>query len=255
MKTSIIKNKNKIYIVLSVVFWLFIWQILSEIINIDYLLASPKTVLIETFNLIQTNAFWQIIFRSITKIMFGFILSVLIAVLLAIISYKIKAIKIILSPLIVVIKTTPVVSFIILALLWVKSENLSIFISFLMVLPITYNNVLIGIEKADKNLLEMAEIYKMTTINKVFYIFLPSVMPYLIAAIKSALGICWKAGISAEVIATPNNTIGEMLYMSKLNLDTEKLFAWTIIVIILSIIFEKAIIYLLSYINKKLEVS
>jgi NitT/TauT family transport system permease protein len=126
-----------------------------------------------------------------------------------------------------------------LALVWVKSSSLSIFIAFFVVLPTVYINILKGLDNADQKLLEMTQVFRVNKYKKVRYIYLPTIKPYLIAALNVSLGFCWKAGIAAEVIGLPQNSIGEALYSAKIYLNTPELFAWTLFIILISASFEK----------------
>ena len=149
------------------------------------------------------------------------------------------------EPLIMVIKATPVASFIILCLIWIPSRNLSVFISFLMVFPVVYTNILEGIRQTDKQLLEMADSFGAGVGKKLQFIYLSQVMPYAVTACKLGLGLCWKAGIAAEVIGIPAGSIGEKLYKAKVYLETPDLFAWTIVIIAVSVGFEKIFMFAL----------
>ena len=149
------------------------------------------------------------------------------------------AVEVLMEPLIMVIKATPVASFIILCLIWIPSRNLSVFISFLMVFPVVYTNILEGIRQTDKQLLEMADSFGAGVGKKLQFIYLSQVMPYAVTACKLGLGLCWKAGIAAEVIGIPAGSIGEKLYKAKVYLETPDLFAWTIVIIAVSVGFEK----------------
>ncbi len=162
-------------------------------------------------------------------------------IILALISYLNAGIETVLALPIRIIKAVPVASFIILALLWLSSTYLSILISFLMVLPIVYTNVLTGLKNADLQLLEMAHCYNMSLHNKILYLYVPAALPYLTSALNTGAGLAWKSGIAAEVIGITKNSIGNHLYQSKIYLETTELFAWTIAVIIISILFEKVI--------------
>ena len=122
-----------------------------------------------------------------------------------------------------------------------------------MVVPIIYTNVLKGLENMDKELLEMAAIFKVSNIKKVLYIYIPSVMPFFVSGISIGIGFCWKSGIAAEVIGLPSNSIGENLYNAKIFLDTTSLFAWTTAMIIISIIYEKIIIKLIESVSNRIE--
>ena len=161
----------------------------------------------------------------------------------------VSAEEILMDPLITVIKATPVASFIILCLIWIPSRNLSVFISFLMVFPVVYTNLLEGLRQTDKQLLEMADSFGAGLGKKVEFVYLSQVMPYAATACKLGLGLCWKAGIAAEVIGIPTGSIGEKLYKSKVYLETPDLFAWTIVIIFVSMTFEKIFLFFLKKIT------
>ena len=140
----------------------------------------------------------------------------------------------------------PVASFIVIALLWLSSRRISAFIAFLMVLPVLYANALQGIREADPQLLEMARVFRLSGLRRVRSIILPSLAPYLKSACHVALGLCWKAGVAAEVMAVANRSVGGMLYDAKVYLEISDLFAWTVLLVAVSILFEKAFLWLLD---------
>ena len=158
-----------------------------------------------------------------------------------------------LTPVVAVVKATPVASFIILVLIWVPSRNLSVVISFLMVFPIMYTNALHGIRSTDRQLLEMAQVFRIPRLRRVRYIYLSQMLPDLQAGFSLSLGLCWKAGIAAEVIGIPDGSIGEKLYQAKVYLETPDLFAWTVIIVVLSVLFEKGFLWLINRVVKHME--
>ena len=143
-------------------------------------------------------------------------------------------------------KSVPVASFVILALIWAGSRNLSIFIAFIVVLPVIYVNTISGLESTDQKLLEMAAIFRLPLWKRVRFIYLPALVPYLLSACRTALGMSWKSGVAAEVIGLPDHSIGERLYLSKIYLETADLFAWTLVIITISALFEHIVLYLIS---------
>ena len=151
-----------------------------------------------------------------------------------------------LRPYILAVQTVPVASFIVIALLWLSSRRISAFIAFLMVLPVLYANALQGIRGADRQLLEMARVFRLSGLRRVRCIILPSLAPYLKSACHVALGLCWKAGVAAEVMAVANRSVGGMLYDAKVYLEISDLFAWTVLLVAVSILFEKAFLWLLD---------
>lgn len=244
---SIIKKQKAR--ILAIALWLCIWQGFSWYVGNEILLASPMDVLIALFGLLQDKGFYLSIIHSVAKIAFGFVLAVIVGILLAFCSSVTVFLNEMIAILIRLIKSIPVASFVILTLLWVRSQNLSILISFFMVLPIIYLNVLNGIQHTDNKLLEMAKVFNLSFWRKIRYIYLPEVIPYFTAACSASLGLCWKAGIAAEVIGLPMNSIGEKLYEAKIYLMTKELFAWTIVIVLISIVFEKFIMAMIRKIE------
>ena len=167
-------------------------------------------------------------------------------IFLAVLAYWSKTVEILIVPVIAVVKSTPVASFIILCLIWIPSRNLSVFISFLMVLPVIYTNILEGIRQTDSKILEMAKVFQVNPGRKIRYIYVSQVLPYFLSACRLSLGMCWKAGVAAEVIGVPSGSIGEKLYNAKIYLNTSDLFAWTIVIIVISFVFEKCFLGIVS---------
>ncbi|MGO1042560.1 ABC transporter permease [Clostridioides difficile] len=255
MKISTTLKKISKAHILAIIFWLIVWQISSMIIGQEILLVSPFSSLKRLFELSMKFEFWQSILFSFIKITTGFILAFIIGIMSAIIASNKKNFRILIEPLILTIQSIPVASFIILSLIWISSKNLSIFISFLMVLPVVYRNILDGINSISRELNDMAKVFKVSRIKKIRYIYLSEVAPYLRAACSVSLGLCWKSGIAAEIIGMPANSIGENLYKAKVYLNTPDLFAWTIVIIIISICFQKGFLSLIDYLLKRLEIN
>ncbi len=228
---------------LIILFWGLVWQALSMIAGNPLLLPSPIATLKRLFELMGTLGFYEIILRSIVRILIGTVAAVILGVGLAAASARFKLLHDFISPIMTVIKAIPVVSFILLLLLWLGRDVLPSIISALIVLPIVWTNVETGILQTDKSLIELAEVYKMSGWKKIWNIYAPSTLPYFISSLNSSLGLAWKAGIAAEVLALPVIAIGKQIYESKLYLETTDLFAWTLTVIIISLIIEKLIVF------------
>ncbi len=227
--------------VLSVVFWIVVWWVAALIIDQELLLASPESVFRRLCQLACTKAFWRAAGLSLLRIIIGYALGVVCGMLLAVGSSFSRVFDSLSAPIDTVIKATPVASFIILALVWIKADKVPSFISFLMVTPIVWNNLRSGFTSADKNLKEMTMVYGMRLPKRIKYYWLPSIAPHFVSALTTSLGLAWKAGVAAEVLCTPKNSIGKYIYESKLYLETVDLFAWTSLVIIMSVIIEKLI--------------
>ena len=224
----------------AAVFWLAVWEIAAVLVGHELLLVSPLKVAARLFELAAQAAFWRAVFFSFFRIVAGFMTACVLGTLLAAAAFRFSRARELITPLMLVIKATPVASFIILVLIWIPSRGLSAFISFLMVLPIIYSNVLTGIQAADPLLLQMSGLFALSWGRKLRYIYFSQVLPYFTAGCSVALGLCWKAGVAAEIIGVPKGSIGENLYNAKIYLDTPDLFAWTLVIILISQLFERA---------------
>ena len=214
--------------------WLLVWQLGALLLNESLLLPTPVGVIRRLFVLMGTADYWQRVLFTQWRIFAGLLFGMAAGVILGRLSVSLKAVKQLLAPLMYVIKAIPVASFIILAVVWLDEESLGTFISFLICLPVFYVNTVSGIESADPKLLEMTRMYRVGIRRKVQAVYLPALMPYLSAALDVAVGLAFKSGTAAEVIAIPGGSIGEKLYRAKIYFETGDMLAWTITIVLMS---------------------
>ena len=245
-KTRMKQKIKRRYGAAAVVFWLAVWQLAAAAIGQEVFLVSPLQAAGTLVQLLPQPDFWQRVGFSAGHILLGFLLGAVCSVVCSVAAERWVWVDALLSPVIQLVKATPVASFIILALVWVSGKSLSILISFLMVLPVLYGAVRTGIESADPQLLEMARVFRLPLARRVRAIWLPAVLPAFRQGCSVALGICWKSGVAAEVIGLPDGSIGDALYRAKITLSTGELFAWTFVIILLSAAFEKLFLALLD---------
>ena len=240
------KQKSRKKQLLSVLFWLAVWQGAAMAIGQEVFLVSPIQALATLIELLPQADFWQRAVFSTGRILLGFLLGAGSSVLLAVAAERSDWVDALLAPVMQLVKATPVASFIILALVWVSGSSLSVLIGFLMVLPVLYGAVRTGIEEVDPQLLEMAKVFRIPLRKRLTAIWLPAVLPAFRQGCSVGLGICWKSGVAAEVIGLPDGSIGDALYRAKITLSTGELFAWTFVIIVLSAAFEKLFLHLLD---------
>lgn len=223
--------------------WLAVWQLLSMWIGNDILMVGPAATAAALWKNIAAVSFWKTIGCSVLRIAAGFLAGVLAGLLLAAAGARFSLLEEALSPVLALIKAIPVASFVVLFLIWWRSGVLSCAVGFCVVLPNIYVNTVEGIRAADRRLLEMAKVFGVRGRERFFYIYRPALKPFLDSGIRVSVGMCWKSGVAAEVIGTPLYSIGERLYMSKIYLDTAGVFAWTAVAILLSVLFERLVLY------------
>ena len=215
--------------------WVIIWQIAAMTLGHGGLfLATPLQTLGALVKLAPTAEFWQRIAFSALRILAGFVLAVVCGAALAAAGARWRIVGTLFAPLMQLIRAMPVASFVILALLWVRGENLSVVVSFTHVLPVVYAGVLAGIADTDPQLLEMARVYRLPLTARLRYIWLPGIFPSFCESCIAAMGMCWKSGVSAEVIGLPDHSVGDALYRAKITLSTPDVFAWTLVIVVLS---------------------
>lgn len=234
-----------------ILFWVMVWWLFSILIGNSLLFPTPLIVLSRLFELVVTSDFWISLLTSLMRVLIGIAIAIALGIILAFISAKIRIIHDLLFPLMTIIKSTPVASFVILIVLFIGKDTLPSLISLLMVLPVVWTNVYEGLCNIDKDLIEVCTIYKFSGFKRLRVLYLPTVMPYLTASILSSIGLGWKAGIAAEILYPPLKSIGKAILDSKQIFLTEDLYAWTLVVITLSLLFEFAVKQALKLFSSK----
>ena len=218
----------------AALFWLLVWQLAAMTVGQPILLASPAQTLARLAVLVGTADFWRSILFTLGHILAGFALASAAGAALACLAGRFEWVAGLLSPLLAAMRSVPVASFVIAALIWVPSRRLSILIAVVIALPVVYAGTLDGIRQIDPNLTEMARVFRMSRRNRLRVIALPAVLPSLASALSVSMGLAWKSGVAAEVIGIPGGSIGEKLYRAKVYLATPDLFAWTLTIVLLS---------------------
>ena len=224
---------------LPAVFWLAVWWLLALIVGKELLIPSPPLVVRTLLELVVTGAFWRYTALTLLRITLGLLLGIVLGILTALLTNRLSLLHALLAPAVRVVRATPVASFIILVLLWVANGRVPVVISALVVLPVIWESTAAGLRSVDRDLLEFAHAYRLTRWDTWRRIVIPSMLPQLAAAVCTAIGLAWKSGVAAEVLCLPKAAVGTQVYFSKLYIDTPALFAWTLIVVALSLTVER----------------
>lgn len=234
-------------------FWLAAWQLASMAVGSRIVLVGPAEVARRLAELVLEADFWVSMGLSLGRVATGFGLAVVTGVALAAWASRSRVVEGLLAPLVGAVKAAPVASFVVLLLMWVSSRRLSVAVSFLMAFPILYTNVLAGVRQTDPALLEMADVFGVSSWARVRTVYAAQVAPYLRAGLSLAMGLSWKSGIAAEVIGLPAPSVGIHLYDAKVYLDTPDLLAWTVVIVALSVGLEVLLGRLLDWAQARWE--
>ncbi len=235
------KIVRKTFIIL---FWIAVWGILARVVDNSILVATPYQTVRELFLMLGETDFYRTVTMSLLRIALGFFAGFFVGVGLAAAGSRFSWLEEVLKPIMSLMKTVPVASFVVLFLIWWGSSFLATAISFLVVLPNIYISTLEGLKNVDRELMEMGRVFRLPLSSRFFYIYRVALRPYLCSSMKVALGMSWKSGVAAEVIGIPAYSVGEQLYLSKIYLNTAGVFAWTAVVILLSVLFEGLVLRL-----------
>jgi NitT/TauT family transport system permease protein len=242
MKTSITNNKTWKRKLWAGCFWIFLWAILSGIVQREVYLPSPLSTVNRLIQIASESKSWLILGSSWIRVWGGFFLSFFAGILLGFPAGLFPRIKEWLEPAIQTIKSTPVIALILLVFIWVPSNLVPLVISFLIGFPVIWAQTTEGVMRTDPKLLEMTQVFRLSPVDRLRKIYFPSAWPAIRSASQTAVGLCWKSSVAAEVLSHPRLAIGSKLYDAKVYLETPDLFAWTLILILASIITEKAFI-------------
>jgi len=219
-------------------FYLLLWAMLADMIDQPLLLPAPLEVGRKLLQLLPSPMFYQTLGMTLLRTLAAYVLGILAAVLLGALCLRYRLMELLLSPLLSAIRATPVTSFIVLALVWLASPRVPILTGFLMTLPVVYQSTVQAVRAIDPKLLEMAKLYRFGRLGTLRHVIVPSVLPAFVGSCLAAIGLCWKAVVAAEVIGVPKRAVGSRLYEAKIYLETDSLLAWTLTIIVLSVLLE-----------------
>lgn len=238
MEHKLVGARDKL---LAVCLALLVWQAVAMTVGAEILLPSPVAVVGSFFSLLFDSGTWAALLYSASRILLGFLAGLLLGFLLAVLATRYRIVETLLFPYMITVRSVPVASFTVVALIWLSAAELSGLISFLIVLPIVYNNILEGLLARNRALDEMADVFHLPFFRRLRYIWLPSVRPTVLAAASTSVGLAWKSGVAAELIGLADGTIGDAIYMTKINLETPALFAFTLLVVLASMVSERLV--------------
>lgn len=231
----------------AIIVAILLWQLLAMKLDQKLLLATPVDVAKTLGVLVKSQEFYSAIAYSMGRILFGLLIGAAVGTACALLAGRWHFMEVLFWPYFSAMKATPVASIVILCLVWLSSRRLSVFIVFLVVTPVIYTNILAGIKNLDLKMKDMARVFGINGLRRLLYVYLPELKTYIIAAFTLATGMAFKAGIAAEVIGTPGGSVGKMLYNAKVYLETPELFAWTLVIIVLSVVVEQVILGLVKW--------
>ncbi len=233
------QNRINVYKTSGAFLCLAFWEIFAQILNKPLIAPTILEILTSVVGLLERKQSYLFIGASLSRVFVTLFVDFVIAFFLGLTAGLNKKIEDLLSVTENIFRSLPTVAVLLISLIWFKSNITPIFVTSLIVLPILYRNITDGVKNIDKNLMEMAEDFGVPFLRKLFFLYIPSIKPFLQNALALSCGFAIKVTVTAEVLSQPKNGIGTALYLAKVQLETAELFAWAGISIFIAMFLQK----------------
>ncbi len=245
------RNKLKPLVrnLLAVAFWLLVWELSSLAVNNSYFLPDIGETLAALGDIFSDKGFAIIILMTFARVISGLLLGAIFGVIMGWLSLKSDIVNALLKPVMLLVKSTPVASFIILLYAKLSGNALSIFIALLMVFPIICESTASALKNIDRELEEVCVVFKFSTLKRIRHLVVPTMLKFLVPAIITSVGLAWKAEVAAEIVGYVTNSIGSHINDAS-GSDTATVFAWTLLIIVFSVVLEGITRHLLRRIRE-----
>lgn len=226
---------------ISICLLLLVWQLTALSMDQPELIPSVPDLIKALFQLFATGTFYKSIFATVLRGISGILLSFAAAITAAFLFARYELLYELFRPLLTIMRSVPVISFILLALIFLDPEGIPLMIAFLTMFPLLAENLTKGIINLNPGLSIMADQFRISRKNKLIHIFYPQLKPFLFSGLTSAIGFGWRAIIMGEVLSQCAFGIGGEMKRAQLFISIPELIAWTIIAILISFFFDKGI--------------
>lgn len=234
---------------LSILCIFAVWIICSVIVSSSLILPPPLQVLKAIIELCGSSSFWHDFAFTFLRVILAFCVSMICGFILGVAAGYFKSAEYFLEVPLSIIKASPVISFILIAFFWFKSGTVPVVIAVVMTLPAIVGDVKAGIQNTDLSLLKMAKVYRLSAFQVFWNIRMNAVKPFLQSAAKTAFGLCWKVVAAGEVLCLPKYSAGTILHTSQMHLETARVIAVTVLLVVSSLLVEKLFVLVYRFLS------
>lgn len=227
----------------KVLIWLFyfiLWQMIAMIVNQSVILPSFLDVLNRLVYILSDVSFYNHLFITLFRVILGTLSAFVLSFIFAILSYDFKLINQALKPLVLVSKTIPNITYILLVLIWFSREMSVFFVTLLILFPVLYTQISTGLLGINPEHLEVLKLYPETYFHRLTMVIIPLIRISLFEGLKGALSLGFKVGVMAEILGQVQPGLGYLMHIARMNFETVDLFAYTAIMIMVVVLIEKS---------------
>lgn len=233
--------KRNLSVVVCTGFWLLLWQIAAMIVGSGLLLPGPWQTLLALGALLQTKTFYFDTCWTIGRCLLAMALSFGAGAIFAWLAFRHRQVRQLLALPVAFFKAVPVMAIIIYVILLATADWVAVIVCFFMCFPVVYTNLLEGFDHTAEAYLELAQICGLSRRQRLRLLYIPGILPQIRAAVSLISGLSWKAVVAAEVLSVPRYALGYEMLNAKYYLETANLFAYILVIVTLSLLFERGI--------------
>ena len=227
--------------VLIWILYFVIWQGIAMFVNQSIILPSFLDVFNRLVTILSDSPFYVHLFYTLFRVVLGTVVAFVLSFIFAILSYDFDFVDNALKPIVLISKTIPNITYILLVLIWFSREMSVFFVTLLILFPVLYTQISSALLGINPEHLEVLKLYPETYFYRLFKVILPLIKISLIEGIKGALSLGFKVGVMAEILGQVQPGLGYLMHLARMNFETVDLFAYTAIMIMVVVLIEKGI--------------
>ena len=227
----------------SFLLFLLVWNGAAAFIDNRFLFPGVWDVVTSLKDIVTDGGFFLIVLGTLKKLVMAIAVAGTLAIILGVISYRYRAVRIVLLPYVSFVKSVPTIAMIILVLIWIRAEVVPIVVGALILFPILYDNIISGIESVDRSIVKMSKVFKVSRMRMLGDVYIPGVYFHIAGGIHSLIGLGFKVIIAGEVLSQENQSIGGEILLNKVYLESSRIFAWVIVVIFINFLIEQGVLF------------
>lgn len=236
-------SKGRAWLAAGFLFLAAFWQALSSYYG-PLILPSPWETLRALARLAAGGELWKMTAFTVGRGLAGFVLAVAAGVPVGLALGFNSKLERAFRPALVAVQTTPLVSWLLLAMIWFGlTGSVPVFIVSITAFPLIVINTYHGVKGIDPALVEMAMVFGIKRRRIITEVYLPQLVPFLLAGFSAALGTTWKAVAMAELFSARNG-VGAGMAVARMNLETSGILAWTLVLVGLGLVSDRLLMHL-----------
>lgn len=221
---------------------IFLWWLVTSQENVASSILPSLSMVGDAFEeMLQSGQLADDLFISISRVIKGFLTASILGIFFGTLMGMSKTICAMLQPLITTVRQIPMIAWFPLIILWCGIGELSkvVIIVLAAFFPVLVNT-LKGIESTPTGLVEVADMYRLSTWKKFRKLYMPHALPDILVGLRLALGVSWMAVVASELVAATSG-IGYRMNDARSMMRSDKVIVCMIVIGIIGVVMDKAL--------------